>query len=213
MRNGVMFGDKHSIDDWDLLMTKKSIPDADPRLEFLSVPAGDVVYDFTEDYGRVLYNQRCLVFEFDTFQDPSEWWNLRKEISAHINGRRLRIVLDQEPEHYFIGRCKVADFSNLTSVAMVKIEAIVDPYRYKHDETVLSLDVDGPANVVLRNEFKNVVPEITTSAPIAMTMNGLTKQVSAGSWCFADFMLREGHNIMTITGSAHVRIRYQEGIL
>ena len=135
MKNGVKFGDKHSIDDWDLLMTNKSIPDAEPKTKEVDIEGANGKLDLTEWTGEVLFNNRTLTFTFDIFDSPSNWWPLKRKISNYLHGKKLKIVLDQDEDYYYYGRCKVTDFSNETTVAHITIECDCDPFIYKIEVT------------------------------------------------------------------------------
>ena len=218
MMNGVKFVDKdgqekHSITDWDLLMISKNIPDAEPKEIYLDIPYADGQLDITEWTGSVNYNNRQLTFTFDIFQNSDEWWELRKEISTYLNGRRMKITLDQDQDFYYYGRCKIPNFSNITTVANIVVEANVEPYKYLQEETVIEIDMNGNYNGFLSNLFRPVVPEITTDAPIGITMNGISRQISAGTFKFVDFALGEGQNQIDMSGTANVTIRYQQAVL
>ena len=60
--NGVRFGEKHSITDWDLIMTYKSIGESEPKTNEVEIPGRDGTLDIPDPSGEVKYDNRPLSF-------------------------------------------------------------------------------------------------------------------------------------------------------
>lgn len=211
MNNGVKFGEKHSIDDWDLLMTSKTIEDAEPKIIEVDIPGSNGKLDLSEWTGEVLYNNRTLTFNFDIFDSPSNWWTLKEEITKYVHGKKLKIVLDQDNKYYYFGRCKVTDFSNETTVAHLIIECDCEPFKYKKDVTTKSINGTGTLN--LSNGRKRVMPTITSNESMQFTFENKTFAVN-GTLQSPDIILKEGNNIIeVISGTGTLTVTYQEGEL
>lgn len=211
MNNGVKFGDKHSIDDWDLLMTSKKIQDAEPKITEVDIPGSNGKLDLSEWTGEILYNNRNLTFNFDIFDSPSNWWTLKEEITKYIHGKKHKIILDQDNKYYYYGRCKVADFSNETTVAHITIECDCEPFKYKKDVTTKSITGTGTLN--LSNGRKRVMPTIKTTGSMQFTYEGKTFTAN-GTLQSPDIILKEGDNIIeVISGTGTLTATYQEGEL
>lgn len=211
MNNGVKFGDKHSIDDWDLLMTNKTIEDAEPKITEIDIPGSDGKLDLSEWTGEILFNNRILTFNFDIFDSPSNWWTLKEEITKYVHGKKHKIVLDQDNKYYYFGRCKVTDFSNETTVAHLTIECDCEPFKYKKDVTTKSITGTGTLN--LSNGRKRVMPTITSNESMQFTFENKTFVVN-GALQSPDIILKEGNNIIeVISGTGTLTATYQEGEL
>ena len=211
MTNGVKFGDKHSIDDWDLLMTGKSIPDAEPKTIDVDIAGSHGKLDLSEWTGEILYNNRILTFTFDIFSSPSNWWTLKRQISNYLHGKKLKIVLDQDAEYYYYGRCKVTSFSNETTVAHITIECDCEPFVYKKEVTIKSITGTGTLN--LSNGRKRVMPTIKTTESMQFTYEGKTFTAN-GTLQSPDIILKEGDNVIeVISGAGTLTATYQEGEL
>ena len=211
MKNGVKFGDKHSMDDWDLLMTSKNIEDAEPKIIEVEIPGSNGKLDLSEWTGEVLYNNRTLTFNFDIFDSPSNWWTLKQEITKYVHGKKLKIVLDQDNKYYYYGRCKVADFSNETTVAHLTIECDCEPFKYKNEVTTKS--ITGTGTLILTNSKKRVMPKITSNSSMQFTFEDKSFVVN-GTLQSPDIILKEGENIITVTsGTGTLTATYQEGEL
>ena len=94
MKNGVKFGDKHSIDDWDLLMTYKEIEAPKPKIIEIEIPGSDGVKDLSEAFGEIKYDNRNIITTFDLFQNYTEWNELRQEIATHLHGKKQKIIFN-----------------------------------------------------------------------------------------------------------------------
>lgn len=211
MNNGVKFGDKHSINDWDLLMVSKSIPDAEPKIIDVDIAGSNGKLDLSEWTGEVLYNNRILTFNFDIYDSPSNWWTLKRQISNYLHGKKLKIILDQDNNYFYYGRCKVADFSNETTVAHITIECDCEPFIYKNEITKKT--ITGTGILTLSNARKRVMPIITSTESMQFTFEGKTFVVN-GTLQSPDIILKEGNNtIEVISGAGTFAVTYQEGEL
>ncbi len=211
MNNGVKFGDKHSINDWDLLMVSKSIGDAEPKIIDVDIPGANSKLDLSEWTGEVLYNNRTLIFNFDIYDNPSNWWNLKRQITNYLHGKKLKIILDQDNSYYYYGRCKVTDFSNETTVAHITIECDCDPFIYKNEITTKTITGTGTLN--LSNAKKRVMPTITSTESMQFTFEDKIFTIN-GTLQSPDIILKEGDNIFEVTsGAGTLTATYQEGEL
>lgn len=211
MNNGVKFGDKHSVTDWDLIMVSKSIGEAEPKIKDVDIAGSNGKLDLTEWAGEVLYNNRTLTFNFDIYDSPSNWWTLKREITNYLHGKKLRITLDQDNSYYYYGRCKVADFSNETTVAHITIECDCEPFIYKNEITTKS--ITGTGTLTLSNAKKRVMPKITSTSSMQFTFENKTFVVN-GTLQSPDIILKEGDNIIeVINGTGTLTATYQEGEL
>lgn len=212
--NGVKFDDKHSITDWDLLMTSKSIGDAEPKIITVEIPGSDGVKDLTEAFGEVNYNNRTLTFNFDLFQSPSEWWTLKEKISKYLHGKKRKIILDTDPNYYYFGRCKTITFSNDYTVAHLTIEFDCEPYKYKLSETAVTNSVIAGTTYTYSNLSKSVIPTLVLSDDMTLEFGGNTYSLSAGTQKVLDIKFVEGNNSIKVTaGSGTLTVKYQEAIL
>lgn len=214
MKNGVRFGEKHSIDDWDLLMTARNIGDAEPKENYISVPGADGEKDLTEAFGEVKYNPRTLSPTFDMFQKPSDWLDLKDEITNYLHGKKLKIIYDTDPNYYYLGRCKVTNFSNDYTVGHIQIEAKCDPYKYKLNPTEITNEVTAGSSYKYTNEKRRVIPTLTFSAAMTIEFEENTYSFSAGTYKNINIEFKQGENIITIVeGSGTLTVTYQEAKL
>ena len=212
--NGVKFGDKHSITDWDLIMISKSIGKAEPKTNKIEIPGRDGTIDLTEALGEVKYNDRAISFNFDTLKPPSSWWELDRTITNYIQGKKLAVTLDQDSNYYYLARLKVDSFTNDKNVGHFSISGTAEPYKYKKDMTVKSYTVSANKTYTFENERKSVVPTLELSANMTIEFEGNSYSLSAGSQKVREIKFKEGTNsIKIITGSGTLKATYQEATL
>lgn len=212
--NGVKFGDKHTETDWDLLMTDRGYNDAEVDESYIKIPGADGEKDLTEAFGEIRYSPRTLSPSFDMFHKPSEWMRIKDEITNYLHGKKMKIIYDVDPNYYYLGRCKVANFDNDFTVAHITIEAKCDPYKYKLEPTVITNEVTEGQTYTYTNERKKVVPKLTTSAAMTIEFNGNTYSLGVGTYTALDIEFVEGQNeIKVVTGSGTLTVEYQEAKL
>lgn len=213
MNNGVTFGSKNSITDWDLLMISKSIGEAEPITNYIEIPGRDGALDLSESLGEVKYKNRTLTFEFDLF-NPISFYTTQREIINYLNGKKLKITLDQDPNYYFIGRCRVTGSSISKNLGHFTIECVCEPYRYKQNITTISNNVTAGNSYSYKNDRKSVVPTLTLSSAMTLSFNGTSYSVGAGTNKILGINFKEGTNTITVTnGSGTLSVSYQEASL
>lgn len=212
MSNGVIFGTKNSVTDWDLLMTSKQIGKPEAKTNYIEIPGKDGTLDLTESLGEIKYNDRTLSFEFDLF-NPKNFWNTEKEISNYLNGKKLKITLEQDSNYYYLGRCKVSS-SISKNVGHFTIECTCEPYKYKQNITTITNSVVTGGTYNYSNDRKSVVPTLTLSAAMTLEFNGTSYSIGTGTNKVLGINFKEGINtIKVISGTGTLTVSYQEGSL
>lgn len=214
MQNGVLFGDKHSIRDWDLLMTSKDIEEAPPRTNYVEIEGRDGSIDLTEALGEVKYDSRTLSFHFELF-NPVDFWKTKREISNYLNGRKMKIVLDQDPLYHYYGRIEVTSATFEKNLGQFDIEAVCDPYKMMNSETIISKTVKAGDKFSLYNQRKTVMPVIQSTGDIVFKFNEKQFNLSTTTnYQSPDFMLKEGTNdVEVVSGTGTLTFTYLEGAL
>lgn len=210
---GVSFGDFHSYRDFSLILSQKTIGAPSPKTETIDIPGGDGVLDLTEFFGDVKYNNRNLSFEFSSIVPQPDFMNQFSHIQYALHGQKMRIILDDDPEWYYIGRISVSEWKAEKAVGKLTIDCDCEPYKYKLTETAVAVVVSGTNSVVLPNGRKRVVPEITTDAEMKITFGAYSGTFSAGTFTIPELVLAPGKNTVKVTGTGNISFRYREGVL
>lgn len=207
----ITFGEYRSYDDLSLVLTAKTIGSPEIKTYTVEVEGADGVLDYTEYFGEPKYSNLTHIFEFSTVVVPSQFMELYSAIKDALHGKKMHIVLDDDPDFYYIGRISVSEFTNEKSIGIISIECDCEPYKYKSDVTTVTKAVSGSMEITLSNMRKRVVPTITTDASFTFAFGGRTVTHSAGTFMIPTLELVEGNNTVTVTGTGNVSFTYQEG--
>lgn len=133
MQSGVTFGTFHSFRAWGLMLSKRPvISPPEPKYKLIEVPGSDAVIDLTEALaGTVTYRPREIKCEFVTKESRERWAEIHSAVMNAIHGKRLQIVLDNDPDYYYIGRITVGDMQNEKGIMTLSVTATVEPYKYE----------------------------------------------------------------------------------
>lgn len=208
--NTVTFGTKNSFTDYDLLLTSKTLETPKPKYMRVDVPGADGELDFTEYFGEVVYNNRKLSLEFSSVEEVGDFPGVYADFANAVHGKRMKVLLSDEPGWYFMGRVEVGDWKIEKGVATLPVEVDCEPYRYKDAVTSVTTNVSGTKTVTYTNSRKSVVPTFTLTAAMGITFGGSTYQVSAGTYSNDSIRFVEGNNQVTYSGSGAVTVTYQE---
>lgn len=211
---GVKFGEFHSWDDFSLILAQKIIGTPSPKTEEIDIPGGDGVLDLTDFFGEVKYNNRELSFEYSTIVPQSEFMDLFSRVQNALHGKKMQIVLDDDPDWFYIGRITVSEWKAEKAVGTLTIDCDCEPYKYRMNETVVSKAMGGGTSTVnLTNGRKRVIPTITTDTETTISFGTYTGTFNAGTFMIPELELTEGDNAVKVRGTGTVSFSYREGAL
>lgn len=214
--NGVTFGTYHSYDDFSLIMSSKEIAAPKTKTVKIDVPGADGSIDLTDYFGEPKYEDCTHKFQFSTIVPQSEFLTRFSTIKNAIHGKKLRIVLDDDPGFFYIGRCYVSSFTNEKNIGKISVECDCAPWKYKAAKTVVTQAVSGESTISLPNLRKRVVPEVVIEADSAMHIVYNTYNVwdlGGGSYTLPELELKAGENSVSVTGTGNITFSYQEATL
>jgi len=210
---GITFGSLHSYRDFRLLLVKKEVGSPTVKVKKIDVEGADGALDYTDFFGEAKYEDVTHKFEFQTIVPQGEFLSLFSSIKNALHGKKMRIILDDDPLFYYIGRLHVSSFTNEKSIGVISIEAECEPYKYMLEKTVAEVDVDGTFTAVLPNSRKRAVPEVLFETDGSIRIEYLGANVwdlGSGSYTLPELELVEGENSVTLTGTGTVTFTWQE---
>ncbi len=131
-KSGVTFDEQwHTEDDWKLKPVRIYISMPEVKEQKIDIPGGDGTIDLTEINGRPSYGMRRVELEYDLPNiNNQEWHEIFSEIGAAIAGRKIKMVLDDEPDHYYMVRLKVdgekTDYIN----GEITLSGTAEPFKF-----------------------------------------------------------------------------------
>jgi phage-related protein len=213
---GIRFGSLHSFDDLGLVLGKKELGAPAVKDYKTDNPGADGSLDQTEFFGEPKYENRTHRFDFSTLVPPEEFETAYSRVLNRLHGRKMRIILDDDPLYYYLGRCHVSPFTSEKQVGMINVECDCEPYKYKKDHTVIAQAVTGTQVITLTNGRRRAVPEVqiwTEAGSIRIEYQGSIWDLGTGVYTLPELELTEGENAVTVTGTGTVTFSWQEGDL
>lgn len=201
----------NSWDDFALIRTSKTIGKAEVKKTIIDIPGADGVIDLSEYFGEPKYKNRKLTFEFSYIETEDSWNSVYSDIQNKLNGQDMKVILEEDSDYYYAGRCSVNDWKSNKKTGNITIEIDADPYKYKINPTVIENVVTESAVLNFENLRKSVVPTIKTTGSINIIFENKQYALSAGTYIMPDMVFKAGTNTMTVTGNAAITVTYQEG--
>lgn len=208
---GIRFGELHSYDDLKLILKSKDMGAPGVKVTKIDIPGGDSALDLTDFFGDIKFEDVTHKFEFSTIVPRSEFMTLYSRIKNAIHGKKMRVILDDDPHFCWMGRCYVSGFTSEKGVGTVTVECDCEPYKYKLTNTVVTQTVNGTTSVTLTNGRKRAVPTITTTSAMTIEYGDGTWTNSAGTYIIPELELTHGENLVTVTGAGNITFTWQEG--
>lgn len=201
--------------DWRLILTAKATPLPEPKTNYVQLDGVHGSLDLSEALtGEVTYEDRIVTASFSASEgDHTSRERLHWEIKKALHGRKIALIEPDDPDHYFMGRVKVLNWSNSLAYATFDIEATCEPWRYAVSESERSVDTEGErAGVVIINRGdKTVTPTLTVTGGAVVMANGVQHQLEPGDYRIADLRLTPGINVIEVVGD--VTFKYREASL
>jgi len=137
--HSITIGERNTWDDWHLVPSPRPLVNPPPlKSTQLEIVGGDGVLDLTTSLTKQpTYEDRTGSWNFIVVnwgQLPSSspftgWTALYSEIMAYLHGRRLRVILDDEPDFYYIGRLAVSEWVSAKGNSLITINYRFEPYK------------------------------------------------------------------------------------
>lgn len=124
---------RHTWDDWRLVPVSGAIPIPaipQPKTNFKDIPGSDGQLDYTEVLAGLKYQMRQGSWDFYVIWNGTPWSDRYSQILQFIQGKRCKIILDDDPMYYLTGRVAVNTVKPAETYATITFDYVVDPYRY-----------------------------------------------------------------------------------
>ena len=212
---GIRFGAFHSYNDLRLILSKKEMGSPTVKAQKLDIPGADGTLDLTDFFGEPKYEDVTHRFDFSTSYPQEEFITQFSTIKNKIHGRKMRVILDDDPLFFWVGRCHVSGFTSEKGIGTVSVEVDCEPYKYKLDHTVMAYAVNGTQAINLINARKRAVPEVQvfTDTNITVDFRGNSWTLGKGNYTLPELELTAGDNPVTVTGMGTITFVWKEGEL
>ena len=214
---GITFGNYHSYRDLGLILQPgKEIGSPEVKKKLLDIEGADSALDYTDFFGEPKYENARHKFTFSTLVPHAEFPLYFSRIKNALHGNKMRIILDDEPSYYYVGRVYVQPGTVDKGIGKITIECDCEPYKYKVNETVITKAVNGATPITLTNGKKHAVPRVKIETDTSL--NIVYKSVNvwdlgSGVFTLPELELVEGDNLVTVTGTGTITFTWREGDL
>lgn len=231
---GILINDIHTGDNLNLYYTSIQITHPEPQTTYLQVPGRNGAIDLTEVNGSVCYNNGSLVLNFvNREKTMQEWHKLVNLLTTKIHGQECKIILDSEPDYYYIGRCTISTVKDNQVSSSLTITANCEPYKYETqsrgepwlwdtfsfvDGVIIqseycNVKVDGTYKLsVSHNGGMPVTPIFICSTDMTVNFNGVDYSLKAGSNKIYDIIIDKDTTLI-FSGTGTLTIEYRGGVL
>lgn len=182
----------HTWKDWGLIPTVRPlVAPPEPKTSTIEINGADGIIDASESLTKwPLYNNRTGQWTFyvtdyndhsgivldnndaqilDNVNDPirdtvvSSWQDMYTRLLNAIHGKTLVVVLDDDPDYYYKGKFKIAQWvsSNDGSLSGVTISYDVFPYKLKRNNTGIYIREENPSIEIIGGR-QPLIPYIYT---------------------------------------------------
>ena len=231
MYHSIIIGDINTWDDWHLFPTSRPVVNPpEVKTEYVEIPGADGALDYTEVLSGVKFKNRTGSWEFGVMNDYQDWNVLYQKILSYIHGRKLRVVLEDDPLYYYNGRLSLNSWTSSEQFSTITIDYVLEPYKYPISGTGefewlwddMSFDklfviqygpftVDGTKYRNIINETtENIVLSVTATTDMNVFYYGENIRLFGGVTS-NDIVIRPGDNRMSFTGNGRVTIDYSAG--
>lgn len=199
-----------------LLLAGKEIGSPEVKRMTIDVEGADGTLDYTEYFGEPKYNDVTHKFPFAIMEPKEDLLSHYSQVKNALHGKKMRIILDDEHDFFYVGRIFVQAFSSDKTIGYITIEAECEPYKYKLAKTTVTQAIAGTEIITLTNARKRAVPEVTITTSTSLNIqygSGLIWDLGPGSYTLPELELKEGDNLVTVTGTGQISFVWQEAVL
>lgn len=231
---GIQIGNRHTLKDWALGWTAVSIGFPEAKTYEQDIPGADGELDLTEAMtaGDVKYKKRPLSMEFEVEdKDFYSWSVLISEIANYLAGQKRKIIFDNDPYFYYLGRLSIDVEKTEKSESKLVLSGEVEPYKYERYSSLeewiwddfnfemgiireyRNIKVNGSYRLLIPGLRKRIVPVIECSRSMKVSSMGKTYDLCIGKNKVFDIWLGEGMNILEFIGTGTISVEYRGGSL
>ena len=204
--------------DWRLILTAKDVTPPEPKTNYVDIDGMSGTLDLSESLtGEITYKDRTVSASFWTSEGSyKDRERLLRDIVSALHGKKIKIIEPDDPDHYFYGRVKIKSRKNILPYAEFSIECTCEPWRYALNDSVRRVEVNSQTvtEVIIHNNgVKSLCPDITVTGSVEITYNGVKTALTDGSYKISDIRLRQGVNVIGVSGNGSATFTYKEADL
>lgn len=222
---------------FELVMSSKNIAPAEPKQNFIELPARNGSLDLSEVLtGMPMYGDREITVVLGGKKKRIDWEQTKSAFQNFYHNRSVQVLFEDDPNYYWEGRLSVNDDFELgNEVATFSFTLNAQPYKLElrdggsascqaWDTFVFETDifrdyydieVDGETSVNIYGNTMPVIPVfvVSNAENLQVQFKGQTYPLQNGTNKIYSIVTTQGDNILTFTGKGIVTINYRGGSL
>lgn len=219
----LVIGTYDTVQDGPWTLSALTCPEPAQQVNLVEIPGRNGPLDLSTALtsGEPTYGSRTMTATLETSEGTRD--DRTQQVSNIINlldGRRLQIILPDDPGRYIEGRVSIKTLYNDPVHAAVSVTAVCDPWRYNRTESSIQVKCSTGKSIerVLCNGGRRpVIPQVTVSgqnAAVELSSDVYTWELSAGTYALVDLVLPAySRKPITCRGRGTVTFTYREGVL
>lgn len=212
--HSIWFGHSNTWRDFHLFPTKRPfVAPPEPVLKIEEVEGMTGVLDYSNVLQNFLtYKDSEGTWEFRFIQDDENkytWLDCKNDIYRQIHNKYIsKIILEDDPTHFYYGRVYVESFTNNQQTTTVTFHYKLYPFKQKIKEKDTKETINGIMQAIYTNGSNRIVNvDIYCSKHMELTMDGKTYQLEKGS-NFSVIRFKPGTNEVKIRGKGYFYLSY-----
>lgn len=210
--HSITFGEKNTYADWHIVPEiRPAIAPPEPKFIYDDIPGANGSLDLTTSLtGLVNYNDRSGTISFIVLNGYGAWYERYTEIMQYLGGKKMRMILSDEPDFYYMGRYNVNAWTSDQHWSKIDIDYRVEPFKYSVLEE--SKDFSLTNGTAILRDIDQLTPlTITSSASTVATFNDRIHIIVANTPYdqLAVFPDENGEVRISFTGTVNVNIKYR----
>lgn len=221
MEHSVTFGGKHTWNDWHLIpASRPTIVQPKLKTQYVDVPGLGSSEDFSELLsGHPIYSDRTGDMEFVVLHDYWDSWDeTRTTIANHLTGKNMQVILDDDPTHYYYGRCYLDEYRSEPNYSRIVINYTLKPFKYMLEipKELRNINVNGEKTITIRGTASYDSPAFIvsgSSSGLYISFDDLWFHAPNGETMDSRIVASPGEHKIRFQGVGTVTVNYKEGVL
>ena len=215
MLHDVIFNNEISAyEDWNIVLTKIELPPPEPKTMSVEIKGADGEIDLSEVLTNdIKFKNRIIKLTFEVMDD-TQYYSITSEMAKYLHGKKMTVRLSNDEDYYYTGRTFINSWECVKRKGTIVVSVDADPYKYDVIERIFNVTLNNETKtIVLINGRKHICPILDVTGSVNLVWQDKTYTLSEGKQQVLRFVLKEGNNTVTFTGTGKVKITYRRGEL
>lgn len=130
MNFNIKIDDKGTWDTWNLVPSSRPyVAPPEVRTNYIDITGRHGNLDYTDNYGEAKFGRRTGQWDFYV-ASKEKWTEIYSDILNFCNGTKRKIILDDDKDHYYIGRISVNEWKSEKAFSRIVLNYDILPYKY-----------------------------------------------------------------------------------